>query len=169
MVERELLNGTVVTPKQDKEGEIAPVMSGLTIKELQMVPHLASLARLDAIEVGGTTRISEEVVAAITAKAVGEIPGVAEVGLSTVGRFLAEALGGAERAARGVEAEVGRKEAIVDVTVRIIYGNSIPAAVVAIRYNVTDRLLGLCGLVAKEINIRVAGLEFPDRMPGRVV
>ena len=68
---------------------------------------------------GGTTRISEEVVAAITAKAVGEIPGVAEVGLKTVGRFLAEALGGVERAARGVEAEVGRKEAIVDVTVRI--------------------------------------------------
>ena len=169
MVERELLNGTIVTPKQDKEGEIAQVMSGLTIKELQMLPHLDSLARLESIEVGGTTRISEEVVAAITAKAVGEIPGVAEVGLKTVGRFLAEALGGADRAARGVEAEVGRKEAIVDVTLRVVYGTSIPATVVAVRYNVADRLLGLCGLVAKEINVRVAGLEFPDRMPGRVV
>ena len=39
MVERELLNGTVVTLKQNKEGEIAQVMSGLTIKEPQMLPH----------------------------------------------------------------------------------------------------------------------------------
>jgi hypothetical protein len=37
-----------------------------------------------------------------------------------------------------------------------------------VRHNVAGRLLTLCGLVAKEINVRVVGMEFPERMPGRV-
>jgi uncharacterized alkaline shock family protein YloU len=37
-----------------------------------------------------------------------------------------------------------------------------------VRQNVARRVLEMCGLVAKEININVVGIEFPDRMPGRV-
>ena len=57
---------------------------------------------------------------------------------------------------------------IVDLTVRVYYGSSIPNVVTGVRRNVAGRLLKLCGMLTKEVNIRVAGLEFPERMPGRV-
>ena len=77
-------------------------------------------------------------------------------------------MGGAERRARGVEVEMGRREVIVDIGLKVIYGYSIPMTVIKVRQIVADRLLRLCGLVIKEINIRVTCLEFPTRMPGRV-
>ena len=56
----------------------------------------------------------------------------------------------------------------MDINLSVIYGYSIPTIVVGVRQNVADRLLNLCGLVSKEINIRVSGIDFPARMPGRV-
>jgi len=82
--------------------------------------------------------------------------------------MVAERIGGAQKRARGVDVEAGSKEAILEITVRMTYGYSIPHTVILIRQNVTEKLLNLCGLVAKEINIRVVGLEFPDKLPGRV-
>ena len=66
----------------------------------------------------------------------------------------------------GVEA--GRREAILDIDLQVIYGFSIPETILKVRHNVARRILELCGLITKEININVAGIEFPDRMPGRV-
>ena len=169
MAEKQAWNGTE-TPvlDEDKSSANTQAMGGLTIRELQMIPQLGELASLEVIEVGGTTRISEDVVASIAAKVANDVPGVSEVGVATLAGVLAERLGNAERTARGVSAEVGTKEAILDVKLKIVYGHSIPKTVVTVRYNIADRLLGLCGLVAKEINIRVVGLEFPDRVSSRV-
>jgi uncharacterized alkaline shock family protein YloU len=138
------------------------------ISEQEMIPRLAELARLETIEVGGETAIDDEVIGAVAGVAAREIEGVASLGTSSIRRSIAERVGSREQKARGVGVEAGRREAILDIDVRVIYGFSIPETVVKVRQNVAHRVLELCGLVSKEININVVGIEFPDRMPGRV-
>jgi uncharacterized alkaline shock family protein YloU len=96
------------------------------------------------------------------------VEGVSSLGSASLPRAFRERLGNAERRARGVEVEVGKREVVLDISMRVIYGYSVPKTVVKVRQIVADRLLNLCGLVAKEINIRVTSIEFPERMPGRV-
>ncbi len=144
------------------------VMNGLTITELEMMPKMEELRRLEEIPVYGTTNIEPAVIGAIAGVAAEAIEGVASLGATSLRRTIGERIGGAERRARGVEVEVGRREVILDINLRMIYGYSIPKAVIQVRQHVADRLLNLCGLEAKEINVRVVGIEFPPRMPGRV-
>jgi len=149
-------------PQADKN------LSRLTVKELEMLPKLEEIEQLDGLTVGGTTNISERVIAAITYQAASEVEGVAQVGTSSLKRALAERLGGAAGKTRGVVVEAGRKEAILDIAVRMFYSYPVPLTVILIRQIIADRLLKYCGLVAKEINVKVVGLEFPEGVYGRV-
>ena len=153
------------------------VLGRLTIRDLEMMPRIEDIRRLEEIPVGGTTNIEAEVIGAIAGVVTQTVEGVASLGTTSLRRTIRERLGGAERRSRGVDVEVGRRDVdvevgrrdvIVDISLRVIYGYSIPATVVNVRESVADRLLRLCGLVAKTINIRVIGIEFPARMPGRV-
>ncbi len=64
--------------------------------------------------------------------------------------------------------EAGKREAILEIDLRIMYGHSIPEVVIKVRESVARRLLEICGLVAKEINIDVVGIDFPERTLGLV-
>ena len=138
------------------------------IKEQEMVTRLAELKNIDEIQVGGETAIDDEVIGAIAGVAAREIEGVASLGTSSIRRSVAERVGGREQRARGVGVEAGRREAILDIDVRVIFGYSIPETVVKVRQNVANRVLEMCGLVTKEININVVGIEFPEKGLGRV-
>ncbi len=138
------------------------------IKEQEMVSTLAELKNIDEIQVGGETAIDDEVIGAIAGVAAREIEGVASLGTSSIRRSVAERVGGREQRARGVGVEAGRREAILDIDVRVIFGHSIPETVVKVRQNVANRVLEMCGLVTKEININVVGIEFPEKGLGRV-
>ena len=71
--------------------------------------------------------------------------------------------------ARGVEVEAGRREAIFDIELTVEYGHSIPEIVKAVRESVATQLMMQVGLMAKEVNVKVSAIVFPDRMPsGRV-
>ena len=155
-------------PRELSVASGAKVMGHLTIRELEMMRKMEEIRQLEEIPVGGMTNIQPEVIGAIAGVAAQAVDGVASLGTTSLRRTLSERLGGAERRARGVEVEVGTREAILDISVRVAYGHSIPAVVATVRKAVAARLLTLCGLVAKEINVRVVGMEFPDRMPGRV-
>ena len=146
----------------------APSKTALNIWELEMMSKMEEISRLEEIPVGGTTNIEPEVIGAMAGVAAQAVEGVASLGTTSLRRTIRERMGGAERKARGIDVEAGRREVILDINLRIIYGYSIPETVVKVRETVADRLLQLCGLVAKEINIRVSGMEFPARMPGRV-
>ena len=145
-----------------------PVMSDLTVRDLEMLPRMDELSKLTTIPVEGSTNIYDEVIAAVAGFAAKEVDGVADVGTSSIGRVLSERFSGANRRARGVTVEAGQREAILDLTIRVYYGVSIPHVVTNLRQNVADRVLKICGLIAKEINVRVAALEFSDSMPSRV-
>ena len=138
------------------------------IKEKEMIPRLAELEKLEHIEVDGETEINDDVIGSIAGVAAREIEGVSSLGTSSIRRSIAERVGAHEQRGRGVAVEAGRREAILDIDLRVVYGFSIPETVIKVRQNVARRVLELCGLVTKEININVVGIEFPERMPGRV-
>ena len=118
----------------------------------------------EEFEVAGETTIEDEVVASIAGMAAREVEGVANLGKSSVRRLVAGALGGAEGKARmGVEVEVGKKEAIVDLQLDVIYGFNIPNIITEVRKKVASRLLQITGLTAKEINVHVVSIEFPEK------
>ena len=134
----------------------------------EMGEKLEEIASDHEYTIIGETDIDDEVVGALAAEAAREIEGVADIGTSSIRRTLLERFGGHEKRSRGVGVEAGKKEAIVDLTIKVIYGFNIPQLIIDIRKRVAARLLELVGLVTKEINVHVVGVEFPDRMPGRV-
>lgn len=116
--------------------------------------------------IAGETTIDDSVVASVAGLAAGEIKGVAHLGKSSVRGKIAEAVGGAEGKARqGVSVTVGHKEATVDLKLDVIYGFNIPNIITEVRKIVATRLLEITGLVAKEINVRIVGIEFPEKAP----
>ena len=68
---------------------------------------------------------------------------------------------------QGVSVEVGEREAAVDLTAVIEYGESIPQVAEQIRDNVVKRVEGITGLSVTEVNVSVNDLHFPgdDRPP----
>jgi len=117
---------------------------------------------------GGETTIADEVVASIAGVAAREVEGVASVGKGSVRRMLAERLAGAEEKARGVEVEVGKIEAVVDLSLNVVYGFNIPKIITEVRKKVAARLSDLAGLDAKEINVHIVGIEFPEKAEKKV-
>ncbi len=114
----------------------------------------------------GETIIGDEVVASIAGMAAQEVEGVGSLGRSTVRRALSGAFSDtAERARAGVAVEVGKRECIVDLQINVHYGYSIPNIINEVRKKVAARLLEFTGLIAKEINIRVVGIDVPQRRP----
>ena len=114
----------------------------------------------------GVTVVADGVVAAIAGTAAQEMEGIYALGTSSMRRTLAERVGAAKERTRGVDVQVGLREAIVDLDVRVIYGFSIPEVASRVRANVADRLAKLCGLICKEVNIRVVGIEFSKGSEG---
>ncbi len=138
------------------------------ILEQEMTARLQEVEALKELEVGGETSIDDDVIGAIAGVAAKEIEGVSELGGQSLRRTIAERVGGSEERARGVEVEAGRREAILDLELRVVYGFSIPEIVIKVRQVVAHRVLELLGLVTKEINVKVTNIDFPDRMPGRL-
>lgn len=134
------------------------------VSEREMKARLAEIEQIQEITVGGETHIGDQVVGAIIATAAKETPGVASLGKSSIRRMWSERFGGADRKARGVDVEAGKKEAIVDVCINVTYGYNIPRVVSELREKAAVRLLDMAGLFAKEINVEVCGIEFPEKM-----
>jgi uncharacterized alkaline shock family protein YloU len=137
-------------------------------REEEMSWKLKELEEGGEYVVGGETTIEYEVIGAVAATAAREVNGVSSVGSSSIRRTLSETFGSGHKRARGAKVEAGKKEAIIDLEVKITYGFSIPQLVIDIRKKVGARLLDMFGLVAKEVNVNILGIDFPERAPGKV-
>jgi uncharacterized alkaline shock family protein YloU len=115
----------------------------------------------------GSTTIADAVVTKIASIAAREVAGVYDLGGGT-----ARAIGGLTRSVgigaisvdermQGVAVEVGEREAAVDLTVVVEYGESIPQIAKTLRENITRRIEGITGLTVTEVNIAVNDLYFP--------
>jgi uncharacterized alkaline shock family protein YloU len=122
----------------------------------------------------GATTIADAVVTKVASIATREVGGVYELGggaARAVGS-VAQRVGIGDQRTQGVAVEVGEKEAAVDLTIVVEYGESIPKLSQQIRENVTRRIEGITGLVVTEVNVTVNDLHFPgdeqDDEPSRV-
>jgi uncharacterized alkaline shock family protein YloU len=111
----------------------------------------------------GRTSIADAVVTKVAGIAAREVPGVHELGGGAARALgsVTERVGIADERLRGVAVEVGEREAAVDLTVVIDYGESIPAVTQRIRENVIKRIEGITGLQVTEVNVVVNDLYFP--------
>jgi uncharacterized alkaline shock family protein YloU len=112
--------------------------------------------------VTGRLIIEDEVVAIITGVTTRGVKGVHSLGPGSVRRTLAEHIGAAEEKARGIDVEVKDQEANVNISVIATYSYSMPEMASEVRQKVAERLQNLCGIYAKEININIVGIHFPE-------
>jgi uncharacterized alkaline shock family protein YloU len=113
----------------------------------------------------GTTAINDLVVTKVAAIAARETRGVHDLGGGAARAFGSVTervgVGMSDERSRGVSVEVGEREAAVDLTLVIEYGESIPQVTEAVRENVIKRIEGITGLSVAEVNIVVNDLHFP--------
>ncbi len=110
----------------------------------------------------GSTMVADAVVEKVAGIAAREVAGVHELGGQTARAVgtVTQAVGLGQRS-QGVSVEVGEREAAVDLTVVMEYGESIPQVANAIRENVIKRIEGITGLSVTEVNVTVNDLHFP--------
>lgn len=111
----------------------------------------------------GTTTIADTVVTKVAGIAAREVGGVHELGGGTARAVgsVAQKVGIGDQRTQGVSVEVGEREAAVDLTIVVEYGESIPKVAQQIRENVIRRIEGTTGLAVTEVNLTVNDLYFP--------
>ena len=114
--------------------------------------------------VPGVTEIEGRVIAAIAGHVAERIEGVANIGRGGLVRTVTNILTSeAAGKASGVDVEAGKREAILDIDLTVTYGYNIPNIVKDVRETIAKEIFEQVGLVAKEINVVVTSIEFPDR------
>ncbi len=123
----------------------------------------------------GNTTIADTVVTKVAGIAAREVRGVHNLGggVSRALGSMTQRVGISDERSQGVAVEVGEREAAVDLTVVIEFGESVPQVSKAIRENVIKRIEGITGLSVTEVNVAVNDLYFPgddepDSDPSRV-
>lgn len=107
---------------------------------------------------GEGIHISEEVVRIIAGMAASEVEGVASLAGGIVGE-IAERLGRKD-VTRGVKAQIGEKEAKLDVFLTVYYGVRIPEVAQEVQERVRKAVEEMTGLEVAEVNVHVQGVEF---------
>ncbi|MCU6710141.1 Asp23/Gls24 family envelope stress response protein [Paenibacillus sp. J5C_2022] len=106
----------------------------------------------------GTIQIAPEVIEVIAGLATIEVEGVAGMS-SGFGGGIAELLG-RKNLSKGVKVEVGQREAAVDVSIIVEYGNKIPEVASQIQNNVKRSIEMMTGLNVVEVNVHIHDVHF---------
>lgn len=111
----------------------------------------------------GNTTIADTVVTKVASIAAREVRGVYTLGggVSRAIGSVTQRVGMSDERSQGVSVEVGEREAAVDLTVTLEYGESVPQVSQAIRDNVIKRIEGITGLSVTEVNVAITDLYFP--------
>jgi uncharacterized alkaline shock family protein YloU len=122
----------------------------------------------------GNTTIADAVVTKVASIAAREVRGVHSLGggMSRTLGSVTQRVGIGDERSQGVSVEVGEREAAIDLTVVVEYGESVPQVSQAIRDNVVKRIEGITGLSVTEVNVAINDLYFPGddepQQPARV-
>ena len=106
----------------------------------------------------GSIQIAPEVIEVIAGLATVEVPGVAGMSGGFAGG-IAELLG-RKYLSKGVKVEVGQREAAVDVSIIVEYGNRIPEIASDIQRNVKRSIEVMTGLTVVEVNVHIHDVHF---------
>ncbi|MFD3484715.1 Asp23/Gls24 family envelope stress response protein [Streptomyces sp. NPDC058665] len=119
-------------------------------------------------DIKGTTTIADSVVATIAGIATRDAPGVYAMG-SSMTRTLGAARDMMARSGdvtRGVQVEVGQKQAAVDIDVVVEYGYPITRTTEEIRTGIADAVETMTGLEIAEVNIDILDVHVPGSDEG---
>lgn len=106
--------------------------------------------------VGGEITLSEDVVAKIAGLAARQIDGIHSLGRSRLVQF-------GDSPTRGIEAEVGKKEAALDLDVIIEYGVDIRQVAQQLRDRIADEVNKMAGRNVVEVNININDVHLPSK------
>src|SRR6476469_7971981 len=106
----------------------------------------------------GEIQIAPEVIEVIAGLATVEVKGVAGMSGGLAGG-IAELLG-RKNLSKGVKVEVGQREAAIDVSIIIEYGNRIPEVASDIQNNVKMAIESMTGLNVVEVNVHIHDVHF---------
>lgn len=106
----------------------------------------------------GSIRISDDVVKIISGLAATEVAGVAGMSGGIAGDIVEKL--GRKNLSRGVKAQVGEKEAVIDIFVIVEYGSPIQEVATKIQANVKNAVESMTGLNVLEVNVNVQGVTF---------
>lgn len=106
----------------------------------------------------GTIQIAPEVIEVIAGLAAVEVQGVAGMSGGFAGG-IAELLG-RKNLSKGVKVDVGQREAAVDVSIIVEYGNRIPEIAADIQRNVKRSIETMTGLHVVEVNVHIHDVHF---------
>jgi len=111
----------------------------------------------------GKTTIADPAVTKAASIAAREVPGVHHLrgGVSRAVGSITQRVGIGGEYSQGVAVEVGEREAAVDLSVTVDYGESLPVVSQAIRENVITRIEGITGLAVTEVNVMIGDLYSP--------
>ncbi|GAA1070567.1 MULTISPECIES: Asp23/Gls24 family envelope stress response protein [Kitasatospora] len=113
----------------------------------------------------GRTALAVGVIEKIAGMAAREISGIHALGSGftrTFGAVRDRVPGSKSGAGRGVKAEVGEKQAAIDIALVVEYGVVIPLLAAEVRANVIDAVERMTGLEVVEVNIAVNDVHLPD-------
>lgn len=105
----------------------------------------------------GEVQIADDVVAIIAGLAATEVKGVA--GLA--GNIPNEIIGklGKKNLSKGIKVEVTNETVVVDMSLVLEYGYSIPKISVQVQEKVKSAIENMTGLTVEEVNVRIAGVN----------
>jgi uncharacterized alkaline shock family protein YloU len=106
-------------------------------------------------EIAGTIEITDDVIATIAGVAARQIPGISSLGRSWFSIFV-------EKPTDGVQVEVGREEAAVDLEVIIDFGCDLRRVAMRLRRAVAEAVDRMSGKRVVEVNLRVIGITEQD-------
>ena len=107
----------------------------------------------------GNIHISEEVLAAISAAAALEVDGVSSLA-ANLGSDIAELLG-KKNLAKGVRVRMEDDKVVVELSVLMTYGHTIPEMCKAVQEGVKNAVESMTGLEVSAVNVNVGGITFP--------
>ncbi len=108
-------------------------------------------------EIAGSLVMTEDVVATIANFAAKRVKGIYSLGKSG---FLHRSIG--PHHTRGVDAEVGNKQAALDLEVVIEYGCNIQETAAELRELIAAEVLKMAGREVVEVNIKVVGIQMEE-------
>ena len=109
----------------------------------------------------GNIHISEEVLAAISAAAALEVDGVSSLA-ANLGSDIAELLG-KKNLAKGVRVRMEDDKVVVELSVLMAYGHTIPEMCKAVQEGVKNAVESMTGLEVSAVNVNVGGVTFPPK------
>ena len=107
----------------------------------------------------GEVKIADEVVAIIAALAATEVEGVASMAGNITNELISKL--GMKNLSKGVKVTVTEDHVIVDLSLNMKYGYSIPAVSEKVQDKVKTAIENMTGLMVLEVNIKIAGVNMP--------